>query len=88
MNKIYFWTPGLPDRVHYNRPCPSVSPSIFKGLRDSSLVFSDFLHEVRGPLQLKSDRARFFGKILIFTKMGGKGPKMPKNRVFWTFVQN
>ena len=43
-----------------------------------SLVFSDFLHEVRGPLQLKSDRARFFGKTLIFQKMGKKGPKRPK----------
>ena len=41
-----------------------------------------FFREVRGPLQLKSDRARFFGKILIFSKMGKKGLKMPKNRVF------
>ena len=23
-----FWTPGLPDGVHGNRPCPSVSPSV------------------------------------------------------------
>ena len=30
----------------------------------------------------KSDRSRFFGKILIFPKMGKKGPKMGKNRVF------
>ena len=25
---ILFWTPGLPDEVHSNRPCPSVSPSV------------------------------------------------------------
>jgi len=31
---------------------------------------------------MKSDRAGFFGKILIFWKMGEKGPKRPKNRVF------
>jgi len=31
---------------------------------------------------MKSDRARFFGKILIFWKMGKKGPKRPQNRVF------
>ena len=31
---------------------------------------------------MKSDRAGFFGKILIFWKMGKKGPKRPKNRVF------
>ena len=29
---------------------------------NSSLVFSDILHEVRGPQRLKSDRAIFFGK--------------------------
>ena len=34
-----FWTPGLPDGVHSNRPCPSVSPSVFKYLGDCSLVF-------------------------------------------------
>ena len=31
---------------------------------------------------IKSDRARFFRKTLIFQKMGKKGPKRPKNRVF------
>ena len=54
----------------------SVRPSVF--LRIGSSFFSDFFHEVRGPLRLKSDRARFFGKTIIFQKMGGKGPKRPK----------
>ena len=60
----------------------SVSQSVTIFLRIGSLVFSHFFHEVGGPLQLKSDRARFFGKILIFSKMGEKDPKRPKNRVF------
>ena len=50
-----FWTPGLPVGVHSNRPCPSVHPSVrlsvFKYLRDCSLVFSNFLHEVRAPFK-------------------------------------
>ena len=48
-NMTYFGTPGLPDGVHGNRPCPSVRPSVFKYLGDSSLFFSNFLHEVRAP---------------------------------------
>ena len=60
----------------------SVCPSVTVFLRIGSIFFSDFLHEVMGPLQLKSDRARFFGKILIFSKMRERGLKMPKNRVF------
>ena len=49
-----FWTPGLPEGVLSNRSCPSlrgplVRPSVFKYLRDRSLVFSNFLHEVRAP---------------------------------------
>ena len=47
-----FWTQGLPDGVHGNRPCPSVSPlvrpSVFKYLGDPSFNFSETLHEVRG----------------------------------------
>ena len=50
--KKAFWTPGLPDGVHSNRPCPSVSPlvrpSVFKYLGDRSFNFSETLHEVRG----------------------------------------
>ena len=52
-----FWTLSLPDGVHSNRPCPSVSPSVslsvspsvFKYLGDRSLFFSNFLHIVRAP---------------------------------------
>ena len=44
-------TPGLPDGVDSNRPCPSVSPSVcpsvFKYLEDRSLVFSETLHDGR-----------------------------------------
>ena len=59
--------------------CLSVYLSVFTiFLRIGSLFFSDFLNEVRGPLQLKSDRARFFRKILIFPKMVKKGPKRAK----------
>ena len=47
-----FWTPGLPEGVLSNRPCPSIGPSVrpsvFKYLRDGSLDFSETLHEVRG----------------------------------------
>ena len=53
--KKLFWTPGLLEGVLSNRPCPSVCWSmvfrwsVFKYLRDRSLVFSNFLHEVRAP---------------------------------------
>ena len=37
--KVLSWTPGLPDGVLSNHPCgPSVCPSVFKYLRDCSLV--------------------------------------------------
>ena len=47
---ITFWTPGLPEGVlsNYLR-CRCVRVSVFKYLRDCSLVFSSFLHEVRAP---------------------------------------
>ena len=56
--KVDFWTPGLPEGVLSNPPCPLVRPSvrwsvrpwsILKYLRDRSLVFSNYLHEVRAP---------------------------------------
>ena len=49
---IHYWTPGSPEGVLSNRPCPSMvrSWSVFKYLGDRSLVFSFFfLHEVRAP---------------------------------------
>ena len=42
----------------------SVSPSVFKYLRDRSLVFSETLHEVRGQLSKKSDTAEILKKNL------------------------
>ena len=43
---LIIWTPGLPDGVHSNRPCPSiclsVPLSVFKHLRHRSLVFLIF----------------------------------------------
>ena len=63
-----YWTPGLPEGVLSNRPCPSVClcvrpsvcpsvrVSVFEYLRDRSLVFSNFLLEVRAPQGYKSDR--------------------------------
>ena len=46
--------PGFTGGGPSNRPCPSVGSlvrgsSVFKYLRDRSLVFSNFLHEVRAP---------------------------------------
>ena len=46
----HFWTPRLPDWVHSNRPCQSVSllvcqsvrQSVYKYLEERSLVFSNF----------------------------------------------
>ena len=44
------WTLCSPEGVLSNRLCPAVrGPSVFKYLRDGSLVFSDFLHEVKAP---------------------------------------
>ena len=49
-----FWTPGLPEGVLSNRPCPSVCvfvrPCVCKYLVDRSLVFSETLHEVGGEI--------------------------------------
>ena len=59
-----FWTLGLPVGVHSNRPCPSVCLSVFKYLRDRSLVFSETLYEVRGQLSKKSDTAGILKKNL------------------------
>ena len=63
-----FWTQGLPVGVHSNRPCPSVRLSVclsvFKYLRDRSLVFSETLHQVRGQLSKKSDTAEILKKNL------------------------
>ena len=45
-----FWTLGLSEEVISNRPCPLVRLvgwSVFKYLRDSSLVFSNFLYVMR-----------------------------------------
>ena len=38
-----FLTPSLPEGVFSNRPCLSVHVSVFKYLRDRSLVFSETL---------------------------------------------
>ena len=70
-----FWTPGLPVRVLSNRPCgpcvrPSVSVFVFKYLKDRSLIFSETLHEVAGPLSKKSDTAGILRKNL---NLGIKG---------------
>ena len=42
-------------------------------LKIGSLLFSDFLHEVRGVQGVKSGRIRFFGKIRIWLKMAKNG---------------
>ena len=52
---------------------PSVLPrSVFEYLRDHSLVFSNFLHEVRAPLGYKIDRAPFLNKIILWGHKWGK----------------
>ena len=40
---ILFWTPGLPDGVHCNRPCPSVRPLVRPSLDISETAHSIFL---------------------------------------------
>ena len=61
------WTPERSSRGSYE--LGSVSLSVCPSgtfLRIGSLLFSDFLHEVRGPQRVKSDGARFFGKNLVW----------------------
>ena len=53
-------------------------------LGKGSLVFSDFLHEIRGPPRLKFDVVGFFGKILVLPKLGQKGVKCN----FWPYYPN
>ena len=43
---------------------PSICLSIFKYLRDHSLLFSETLHGIRGPLSKKSDTAGILKKNL------------------------
>ena len=50
-------------------------------LRNSSLVFSDFLNNDRWLEYLKTDRALFSRKIHFCSNLGKKGPKWPQNRV-------
>ena len=57
-----YWTPDFPVGIQSNRPCPSFRPSVFKYLRDRSLVFSETLHEVRGQLSKKSETAEILKK--------------------------
>ena len=40
-----FWTPGLPDGVHGNRPCPSISPSVSPSVRPS-LNITETAHSI------------------------------------------
>ena len=40
---LLFWTPGLPDGVHGNRPCPLVRPSVSPSFRPS-LNISETAH--------------------------------------------
>ena len=52
VRKYGFWTLGLSEGVLCNHPCPSAVRglwSVFKYSRGRSLVFSNFLHEVRAP---------------------------------------
>ena len=58
-----FWTPALAE-VSYE--IGSVRVCVTQDLRIGSLVFSDFLHEVRGSKSKKSDGAGRFGKNLVF----------------------
>ena len=39
----HFWTPGLPDRVHSNRPCPLVCLSVSPSLNISETALRIFL---------------------------------------------
>ena len=49
-----------------------------KVLENGSKDFFDFLHEVRGPLVMKTDRAGFFLKTPVFRFSGLTVPKRPE----------
>ena len=79
-------------RVLWNHHCLSVRLSVCPSvcqfgefLKNRSLVFLDFLYEVRSLQYLKTDRAQFLGKIYFCPNLGKKGPKWPQNRVFSNF---
>ena len=61
-------------------------------LKIASLLFFDFLHDVRGIYGVKSGRIRFFGKIRIWPKIAktDKNPmKFSKfSKIFETFEKN
>ena len=64
-----FWTSGLPEGVlsnHLRVPCvlPCVCPSIFRYLRDCSLVFSGTLHEI-AVVKVKNDKLGVSKKVFI-----------------------
>ena len=54
--------PGFTRRVLSNHPFLFVRVSVFKNLRDCSVDFPNFLHEVGTSSGYKSDRARFLKK--------------------------
>ena len=61
---LIFWTLGSPKGVLSNRPCQSVRLSgvrwsVFKYLRDNSLVFSNFCMKLGHHKDKKIDRAQF-----------------------------
>ena len=64
--------------------CPLVCQSVFEYFRDHSLVFSNFLHEVRVPYGYKNDRARILKKNLGGHKWG----KYPIFGAFLMFFVN
>ena len=61
MLKIFILDPGLLEGVFSNRPCPFMSVSVFKYLRDHLLVFSNFLQKLRHHKGIKVTE---FKKIL------------------------
>ena len=71
--KILAW-PKMGQKAQNGSICQFVHYySIF--LRIFSLVFFYILHRVERPLVLKTDGAKFFGKIIACTKAGQKGPQ-------------
>ena len=56
-------------------------------LKICSLLFSDFLHEVKVQYTLENDGTLFLREILTSPKMGQKGHFWAQNQHFLTFLK-
>ena len=79
IRQVHFWTTVYPSWSYVITPVsgPSVGQwSVFRYLRDSSLVFSETLHEVEGQLSKKKVTRLELKKKLIHGLRGIKAQKL------------